>query len=326
MASNDKDKAGEQQSIRQRKRFTKNINSTRTQEEIQNPPKNQNLGLKNPDIVHDVSFAVSSLETIDGAVLDYIQDTLNIFVDTNDGFKKVPVLWVTAERSYQVKHSKDLRDNEETLVLPLIAINRLSIEKNPASEYAIPAANIPEVRDAMGGGITVGRRIYQKKTAEFQNAYAKRKFKQPTWPTVVNNKTVYETITVPIPIWIALNYEIAIRTEYQSQMNQIVRKFIRQGGLNRMPFRLEKEGHKYEAFYDGNVTNSSNVATLGMNQRNYENKINLKVLGYLIGDDSNEEQPTIVYRQNAVDVQIPRERVIFGDMQEFIDNSGFYKE
>ena len=324
--ANDSSNSGKKENIRQQQRFSKNISSVRTQEEIENPPKNQNLGLKNPDLLAPVPFAPSSLETIDGAVLDYVNESLNIFVETNEGFKKVPVLWVTAERSYQIKHSKELRDKEETLVLPLIAISRASIDKNPANEYAIPAANIPEVRDAMGGSITVGRRINQKKTAEFQNAYAERKYKQSTWPQVVNNKTVYETITIPFPTWVALTYEISVRTEYQSQMNQIIRKFIRQGGLNRMPFPIAKEGHKYEAFYDGKVANNSNVANLGMEQRNYENKINLKVLGYLIGDGDNEERPNLVYRQNAVEVKIPREQVIFGDIQQFIDNSGFYKE
>lgn len=310
----------------QRKRATQNISSRRSQKQIENPPKNQNLGLNDPSIIKTIPFEPSSLETIDGAVMDYVNKRLDIFVQTNDGFSKVPVLWVTAERAFQVKSNQELRDTEDTLTLPLVTVYRSSIEKNPASEFAIPAANIPEVRDAMGGTLTVARNIYQKKTAEFQNAYAKRKYGKDTWPTVRNNETVYQTTTIPFPTWIAVGYEIAIRTEYQQQMNQLVRKFIRQGGLNRMPFRLEKDGHKYEAFVDGSLTNNSNMTSLGMVQRNYESILNLKVLGYLVGDGDNEEKPNIVVRENAVKVQIPRERVIFGEIQDFLDNSGFYKE
>ena len=310
----------------QRKRQTKNITSVRSQRQIENPPKNRNLGLNDPNKIKTIPFMPSSLETIDGSVMDYIEQTLNIYVDTNDGFKKVPTLWVTAERAYQIKHNKDLRDKEETLVLPLITVNRTNIEKNPASEYAIPAGNIPEVRDAMGGSITYARRIYQKKTAEFQNAMAKRKYNQSTWPGIKDKKMVYQTISIPFPTWIAVNYEISIRTEYQQQTNQIIRKFIRQGGLNRMPFRLERDGHKFEAFIDGNLNNNSNVAALNMAQRNYESTLKMKVLGYLIGDGDNQEKPNIVYRENAVEVKIPRENVILGDIQEFLDNSGFYKE
>jgi hypothetical protein len=137
---------------------------------------------------------------------------------------------------------------------------------------------------------------------------------------------VYETISIPFPTWIGLDYEIALRSEYQQQMNQMMRKFIRQGGLNSMPYRIERSGHKFEVFIDGDLTNNSNVSNMDMDQRNYETIVNLKVLGYLIGDGDNQEKPNIVRRQNAVEVKIPRERVIFGDIQDFLDNSGFYKE
>ena len=73
----------------------------------------------------------SSLETIDGAMLKFIDEELNLSTTTNDGFKKVPVLWVTAERAFQIKHNKDLRDKEETLILPLITVNRVNVTKEP---------------------------------------------------------------------------------------------------------------------------------------------------------------------------------------------------
>jgi hypothetical protein len=304
-------------------------NSKRTQKQILQGKDAHNDNIADTKIaakIKNIEFAPASLETIDQALLRYIDDTLNLSVTTNEGFKKVPVLWVTAERAYQLKHNKELRDAEDTLILPLITVNRASIEKNPASEYAVPAANIPEVRDALGGSITIARRINQKKTAEFQNAYSKRKFGRQTWPEVKAGRVVYKTVSIPFPTWVALNYEISVRTEYQQQINEILRKFIRQGGLNRMPFRIEQEGHKFEAFIDGSLTNNSNVSNLGMAQRNYETLIKIKVLGYLVGDGDNQERPNIVERENAVEVKIPRENVIFGNIQDFLDNSGFYKE
>ncbi len=93
-----------------------------------------------------------------------------------------------------------------------------------------------------------------------------------------------------------------------------------------MPFRIENEGHKYEAFINGSITNNSNVADIGMKQRNYESIIGFKVLGYLYGDGENQETPNLVIRENAVEVKLPRENVIFGNIQDFLDNSGFYKE
>jgi len=304
-------------------------NSKRTQKQILAGKDARNDNIADSKIaknIKNIEIAPASLETIDQAMLRYVNDTLNLSVQTNEGFKKVPVLWVTAERAYQVKQNKELRDAEGTLILPLITINRASIEKNAQSEYAVPAANIPEVRDAMGGSITVARVINQKKTAEFQNAYSKRKFGRQTWPEVKAGRVVYQTVSIPFPTWVAVNYEISVRTEYQQQTNEILRKIIRQGGLNGMPFRLESEGHKFEAFIDGSLINNSNVANLAMEQRNYETMVKIKVLGYLIGDGDNEDRPNIVKRENAVEVKIPRENVIFGNIQDFLDNSGFYKE
>ena len=303
--------------------------SKRTEKQIRNKKANKFDYVGDKEVeskLGEIELYSSTIENIDKAMLNYIDERLNISVETNDGSKKVPVLWVTAERAYQIKHNKDLRDKEETLILPLITVDRKAIEKNPNSEYAIPAANIPEVRDAMGGAITIGRRIYQKKTAEFQNALAKRRFGYSTWPAQKPDKTVYKTISIPFPTWVAVNYQISLRSEYQQQMNTMITRFANQGGLNRMPFRLEDGQNKYEAFIDGSFVNYSSVASLGMAQRNYETLINIKVLGYLIGNEQNQEQPMIVERENAVEVKIPRERVILGEEPEFPGSSGFYTE
>ena len=57
----------------------------------------------------------------------------------------------------------------------------------------------------------------------------------------------------------------------------------------------------------------TNISNLGEEERKYETKITIKVLGYLIGDDKNQITPKVVWKENAVDVKIGRERVIVGD-------------
>ena len=61
-------------------------------------------------------------------------------------------------------------------------------------------------------------------------------------------------------------------------------------------------------------------------EKMYQTSIDIKVLGYLIGEDKNQERPKIVVRENAVTYKIPRERVITGDIPEHIDKRGFYRE
>jgi hypothetical protein len=42
----------------------------------------------------------------------------------------------------------------------------------------------------------------------------------------------------------------------------------------------------------------------------------MKVLGYLIGDGRNQQQPRVVRRENPVKVRLLRERVMVGDIED----------
>ena len=309
--------------------------SIKTQNQIENPEKNKHTGVKDPSILREIDIMPSTLETIDFAVFDYINKRLDLSTMTNKGFKKVPIVWVATERAFQIKENRDLRDSEETLILPLITLERKSVSKDLAKRV-IPYANIPTVNDEKGGTLTIARRINQKKTAEFQNNIARRKhnggrvsgqgFGQNTFPNIVDEKTVFETITMPLPVWVSVSYEISIRTEYQQQMNDLTTPLLREGGLNSMPRRLERDGHKFEAFINGSFSNNSNISQLEMELRLYETSISMEVLGYLIGDGPNDERPKVVIRENIVEVKIPREHVVLGDIDEYLDDRGFYRE
>ena len=311
--------------------------SKRTQRQIQDKKANEYDYIGDKQVaenLHEIEFQPSSLETIDGAMLRFIDEELNLFATTNDGFKKVPVLWVTAERAFQIKHNKDLRDGEETLILPLITVNRATVTKEQDYRGTV-YANLYPVDDEKGGTITIARKINQKKTAEFQNAVSSRRVgaNHKVYGKMTNTnkrnmstaKTVYETITIPLPVWVKVTYQISIRTEYQQQMNELIRPFLTVPGNSRMPKRIENEGHFYEVFIDGSFSNNSNQANLGMEQRNYETDINIEVMGYLIGEGENQERPKIVKRENAVEFKIGRERTIVGDLPENIKD-GFYRE
>jgi hypothetical protein len=309
----------------------------RTEKKIKNKSANKRnyVGKKEvADKLREVTFSPSTLETIDRAVLTYVDEGLNLSVTTNTGFRKVPVLWVTSERSYQLKHNKDLRDGQETLKLPLMTVNRATVTKDPGYRGAL-YANLYPANDEKGGTIEIARKINQKKTAEFQNAFSKRKYgvkkdvRSKNFNTNARNmstqRVVYETLTIPIPTWVKITYEVTLRSEYQQQMNELTQPFMTIPGNSRMPARITSEGHYYEVFIDGGLTNDSNQAALGMEQRNFETTIPIEVLGYLIGEGDNQEKPKIVTRENAVEIKLGREQTIFGDIPENIKD-GFYRE
>ena len=247
---------------------------------------------------------------------------MRIFTTTNDGWKKVPVLWASAERAYQIKHNKELRDSRGVLKLPLITVERTAISKSLTRKGAL-YANVPEDGTA-GGVITIGRRIKQDKTANFQNADAKHKRGQINFPRK-SKKVVYETLSIPLPKYIDLTYEVTIQTEYQQQMNEILTPFLtRTGSINY--FTLRKDGHLYEGFIEEDIAQDNNSSDLGEDERTYKSTITIKVLGHIVGDENNQEKPKVVVRENAVHVRIPREHVLLEDEHPDDWKGGFYRE
>ena len=278
----------------------------------------------------------STLETVDYAMYNWLSDELKLFTTTNDGWERVPVIWASAERAYQVKRDDDLRDIDGALVLPIITIERANVTKD-LSRKGTAWGNVPPVNDEKGGSITIARRIKQDKTANFANADSWRRThesgtKQRTFPTrdkfgylKPTNKVVYETITIPMPVYLDITYSISIKTEYQEQMNDLTTPFMtRTGGINY--FTVSHDGHRFESFIQGDISQDNNVSSMDTEHRTYETKIDIKTLGYIIGEDKNQEQPKIVVRENAVEVKLPREKVIFGDLPEHIKKGGFYRE
>tara|TARA_R110000824_G_scaffold120245_3_gene275328 strand:+ start:390 stop:1259 length:870 start_codon:yes stop_codon:yes gene_type:complete len=258
----------------------------------------------------EVSFMPSTLETIDRALFKWLDEELDISSTTNKGWNKVPVIWAGSERAHQLKRDKDVRDSSGVLKLPMITVSRESVVKDPNSK-GVAWAHIPNKNDAKGGAITTARRIGQMKTANFKNAFSYREFKDYNFPT---NKrlTVYETVTMPTPTYINLMYDIKIRAQYQQQINEILTPFIvKTGQIDN--FFMEYDSHRFEGFIQGNFGQGNNIASMSDNERTYQTTISAKILGYLIGEGSNDERPKITIRENAVTLVQMRERTSLGE-------------
>jgi hypothetical protein len=280
----------------------------------------------------------STIETIDLGIYRYVNEELNLNTTTNEGFKKTPVIWLGTDRLFQVKNNKQIRDSVGKIKLPIITVNRDSIAKDPAfkgsfqahmfenSDYKGGAITRFENSDYKGGAITRVRRIKQEKTRDFANADVARGSKDSRETGRSDNKKiVYEYLTSPIPTYITVMYTIVLRTEYQQQMNDLMTPFItRTGQLN--SFIFEYDGHKYEAFIQSDFSENKNTTALNEDERMFETKVSIKVLGYLIGDGPNREKPQITIRENVVEVKISRERVIVGDKAPWKKKDKDYRE
>jgi hypothetical protein len=262
-------------------------------------------------------FKPSSLETIDYALFEWLNDTMNINCTTNDGWKKVPVTWVAGERSGQ--RANQIRARSGAIAFPIITIERTGVSKDPTFK-GVYYGNLDPISFPKGGSVKIARRIKQSKTANFLNADAARRFgangvvgNQKHFPNEKENrKIVYEILTVPMPVYLNLTYTINIQTEYQQQMNEIATPFAtKTGGINY--FIAEKDGYAYECFIQPDFAQQNNVSNLAEDRRQFITTITIKTLGYVIGAGQNQETPNIAIRENAVEYKTPREHVIFGD-------------
>ena len=262
----------------------------------------------------EFSIVNSTLEDIDFSMQNFIDNTLNLHCRTNKGLEKVPVLWLGSERAFQIKNNREYRDSVGKLRLPLISIERASVEKDKSFKGNIQA-HIPMPSDGertyRGGQFKIVSKLNQEKTRAFQAAEAKKKKGQAHFPHD-SKKFVYDEYYIPLPVYVKVMYNIVLRTEYQQQMNDLMTPFIsKTGQINH--FVMRDNGKMFEGFIES-YDASNNLTALGQEERKFETKVSIKVLGYVTGDgDTNEERPKVIKKETIVEIKLPRERVILED-------------
>jgi len=250
-----------------------------------------------------------TLETFDRAIYNWVNDELDLFAKTNEGFKKVPVIWAGAERAYQLKHRPELRDLRETIILPVITVERSAVLKD-RERTGLFGGGLIYSNDRRKNVYTVARKIQPDKTRNFANAGAKRVKGVKNTNRYDNKEVVYEFVTIPTPTWIHITYEVVLRTEYQQQMNSILTPFINRYG-NVHTFYMQENTNMFEGFIDQDFTTNNNVANLETDERRFETSLAIRVEGYLIGEGENQVQQTVAIRENQVKVRFGKEKTIF---------------
>ena len=274
----------------------------------------------------EITIQPSTIETIDRAIYKLIDESLDIHTVTNSGFKKVPVLWISPERAFQVK-DKDIRDSVGKLRLPLITIERSSMSKDVGFKGAYQANLFPEkngIRGYKQHQRVISRRISKGPTRKFASADSQQNNKQHHYPTD-NKKIVYEYLYAPIPVWVNVGYKITLRAEYQQQMNNLVTPFAtRTGNINALI--ADYDGHEYTVFIGESLDKKNNVSNLSEEERSFQTTVSLKVLGYLIGEGDSDDSPKVVIKENIVEVKLIRERSIIGDEKPWESDNKKYRD
>ena len=259
----------------------------------------------------EIGMLSSTIEDLDFALYDWVKD-LQLSTNTNEGFNKAIIIWQVPERSFQVKKDKDLRDDAGALKLPLVSVERTGITKDPSRKGAFQAQLYSTDKNGRPGRMVIAQKIVPEKTQNFAIASGLRSDigvkKQKYYPRV-NKKIVIKSLSIPIPIYINVDYKIVIKTEYQQQMNDLMTPFItRTGQIN--GFLLRRNGHLYEGFIDQGFTHNNNVNNLQEEMRMFTSEITIKVLGHLIGEGESDDRPIVRVDENIVEYQFPQESAV----------------
>jgi hypothetical protein len=271
------------------------------------PAERDHLTLK------EIGMLASTIENIDYAIMSWIKEDVIVGTTTNEGFVKTPVLWQVPERSYQVKHKKELRDDGGALKLPIISVERTGITKDPNGRGSFQANLYSERKDGRSGRMVIAKKIVEDKTRNFAVAAGTRNHEtsgtQQLYYPRVNKKVVIKMLSIPIPVYVNVDYKITLKSEYQQHMNTMLTPFMARTGQARA-FTMTRNGHLYEAFIDQNFSHSNNVNDLGEDMRMYTSEVTIKVLGYLIGEGESDDRPLVKIHENLVEITFPQEGVV----------------
>ena len=268
----------------------------------------------------EIGLLASDIENIDSAIVEWITD-LRLSADSNEGFSHVPVLWQAPERAYQIKHNKDLRDDGGALKLPFVSVERTGIAKDPARKGGFQAQIYSDRKNGRTGRWVIAKKIVENKTRNAAVAIGTRTNTSGTeqnWSKRVNKRIVIKTLSIPIPIYVNIDYKIVIKTEFQQQMNDLLAPFMtRTGQIN--GFLLRRNGHLYEGFIDQGFTHNNNVANMGEDLRSFSSEITIRILGYLIGEGKNDDRNIVRVDENIIEIMYPQEGIVNPDEEGYFN-------
>jgi hypothetical protein len=255
------------------------------------------------------TFTPSTIENIDQCIYDWLDHDLNIFCNTHEGYKKVNVVFSTPELASLV-YNRDSVDVKNTLKYPIISIMRKNFEKPLNKDLSIQGSRFGNKYDTYI--VPVVTSLNQDKTSERANADNKRYAGTLNVKNKKTNRPIYYIYNIPVPTAIHVNYEISIISNFQSQMNDIISRFLKFTN-NVNGFKLEKNGHTYECFLDQSISlNSSD--DISETERKIEYSFPLKIKGYINEGEMNDAFPSVVRQENISEVIFKSEMVYTGSL------------
>lgn len=287
-------------------------------------PRGVPSGYGSSDVPTDISIPGCGLTDVDRALFNFFDKQLKLTVrnEKSGETKKAPVIFATGERWALFKKERPFRDNNQTIILPLVTIRRTGLEQDIASDITGRGIN------QQTGELVIKRRL-SPRDRSYQNLIAKlglpnqrnvsrshisgtvdtdRPINEHAYDSVVqdggllspiNDKNIWEIITIPSPQFYKATYEITFWTSYAVHMNQMIQQmmtsYLMQGGAN---FRIETtQGYWFVAsIVDNTYKPEDNSEDYGEEERLVRYSFQITVPAYLIAGENISGTPAATRR------------------------------
>jgi len=260
----------------------------------------------------DLTIPSVGLEDVDRALFNLFDNDIPLFVTTQQGTKKVPIVLSSGEKWALLKKGVP-RDKVGGLIIPAIVIGRTNISQ--ASDD-ITGRGINQST----GVIEIKRRL-NSTNRSYQNLINRTLIKnqanvvselddnvlseQPTTEREIgdlsNNadvldgglliddktKEIFETIVIPQPQFYTASYDVIIWCQYQQQMNSIVGELISSFLPQGNAWRIEtQKGYWFIATIDGGTLSpQNNFDNMSSEERTIKYQFSINVPAYFLLSD-----------------------------------------
>lgn len=276
-------------------------------------------GYEGFNVPENFSFPSCGIEDVDRALFELFDKRLAFEIKVNEQTTKVPVVFAAGERFALTRRQKPIRDKNNALILPLIAIKRQAVGFKTETEAGGTAISFRQNTDY------VIRKRLDTRDREYQNILNKLSIKNqdnvtsrghflnndvsPGFGTIPGTKTsrrpgngiaygggrlnfplnndvsnnIFEVITIPYPVFIQLNYEVTFWTQYMTQMNQLLESLlVKTDGQGREFQLVSNKGFTFTAFLQGPFNSNDNFENFSATERVIKYSFSIRVPAYIL--------------------------------------------
>ena len=284
--------------------------------------KKLRTGWEGTNIPDDFKIPSCGIVDMDRAIFNLFDKDIDIRVSVAGTSKKVPVVFASGERFAVSQRNKPIRDKNNALILPIIAIHRKSIEHDAAvGGYGSGIA----FREK--GALIIKRRL-SKKDPNYQNIINRQKLKNqdnvsnvgnfelsdippgnqakegtttsrrnknnlsktkgfPTLKPQLDGEHIYEIITIPYPKFVKVSYSITVWTQYVSHVNSIIETLFANFPSVGHNYQVTTDtGYKFVAYMNSPLSFDDNFSDYASDERLVKLTFDMDLPGYFIAQDN----------------------------------------